>query len=58
MAPYSSEESCKQNSHSKASLRGELQEAQRHIRRLEERLQKLDMQQAGPSLAHHATPFT
>ena len=47
-------ESCKQNSPSKASLRGELQEAQRHIRRLEERLQKLDMQQAGPSHAHHA----
>ena len=54
MAPYSSEESCKQNSPSKASLCGELQDTQCHIRILEERLQKMDMQQAGPSHAHHA----
>jgi len=40
MAPYSSEESCKQNSPSKASLRGELLEAQRHIRRLEGKVAK------------------
>ena len=53
MAPYSSDESCKQNSPSKASIRGELHEAQRTIRRLEEKLQKMEVHPARPSHSSH-----
>ena len=49
MAGYSSGESYKQHSPSKASVLGELHEAQRTIRRLEEKLQKMEVQQARPS---------
>ena len=48
-AGYSSVESYKQHSPSKASILGELHEAQRTIRRLEEKLQKMEVQQARPS---------
>ena len=49
MASYSSGESYKQHSPSKASVLGELHEAQCTIRRLEEKLQKIEVQQARPA---------
>ena len=53
MAGYSSGASYKQHSPSKASVLGKLHEAQRTIRRLEEKLQKMDVQQARPSHSIH-----
>jgi len=53
MAGFSSDASYKQNSPSKASILGELHEAQRTIRRLEEKLQKMEVQQARPSPSIH-----
>ena len=53
MAGYSSDASYKQQSPSKASVLGELHEAQRTIRRLEEKLQKMEVQQARPSPSIH-----
>ena len=53
MAGYSSGESYKQHSPSKASVLGELHEAQRTIRHLEEKLQKMEVQQARPSPSIH-----
>ena len=53
MAGSSSDASSKQNSPSKASILGELHEAQRTIRRLEEKLQKMEVQQARPSPSIH-----
>ena len=49
MAGFSSDASYKQHSPPKASVLGELHEAQRSIRRLEEKLQKMEVQQARPS---------
>ena len=53
MAGFSSDASYKQNSPSKASILGELHKAQRTIRRLEEKLQKIEVQQARPSPSIH-----
>ena len=53
IAGYSSGASYKQHSPSKASVPGELHEAQRTIRRLEEKLQKMEVQQARPSHSIH-----
>ena len=53
MAGFSSDASYKQHSPSKASVLGELHEAQRTIRRLEEKLQKMEVQQARPSHSIH-----
>ena len=53
MAGFSSDASYKQNSPSKASILGELHEAQRTIRRLEEKLQKMEVQKARPSHSIH-----
>jgi len=55
MASYSSGESCKQRSPSKASVLGELQEAHRTIRRLEAQLQRMEVQQARPYHSHHGS---
>ena len=53
MAGFSSDASYKKNSPSKASILGELHEAQRTIRRLEEKMQKMEVQQARPSPSIH-----
>ena len=53
MAGSSSDASSKQNSPSKASILGELHEAQRTIRRLEEKLQKMEVKQTRPSPSIH-----
>ena len=53
MAGYSSGASYKQHSPSKASVLSELHEAQHSIRRLEEKLQKMEVQQARPSHSIH-----
>ena len=53
MAGYSSGASYKQHSPSKASVLGELHETQCTIRRLEEKLQKMEVQQARSSHSIH-----
>jgi len=53
MAGYSSGASYKQHSPSNVSVLGDLHEAQHTIRRLEEKLQKMEVQQARPSHSIH-----